>query len=133
MGRYVYSVVRCLPDPRTGEFVNVGAIAGDPLAGHWAIRQRRDTERIRVFAGGPALEAATRCLLALSEEIDRNRTALSLGEAEPLGENWLADLHRNHRNVVQFTEPAPVTANGPQEALAFVFDQLIDPPKASRH
>ena len=39
MGRYVYSLVRCVPDPRTGEFVNVGAIAGDPFTGDWSVRQ----------------------------------------------------------------------------------------------
>lgn len=129
MSRHVYSIVRCLPDPRTGEFVNIGAIAGDPDTGRWAIRQLSNTERIRRFAGGPALEVATSCLLALGEEIDRSHAALE-DEGEPLGEGWLARLHRNHRNVVQFSEPAPILAGDPQEALAFVFDHLIIDPVA---
>ncbi|MET7333846.1 DUF3037 domain-containing protein [Nonomuraea sp. NPDC005650] len=128
MSRYVYSIVRCLPDPRTGEFVNIGAIAGDPVTGRWAVRQVSNTERIPKFASGPALEAATSCLLALGEEIDQNQAALMEDEGEPLNEDWLAKLHRDHRNIVQFSEPAPILADDPQEALAFVFDQLIIDP-----
>jgi hypothetical protein len=128
MSRYVYSIVRCLPDPRTGEFVNIGAVAGDPVSGRWAIRQLSNTERIRRFAGGLALEAATSCLLAIGEEIDQNQAALLEDEVEPLDEDWLAKLHRDHRNVIQFSEPAPILANDPQEALAFVFDHLITDP-----
>ena len=37
--RYVFSLVRCVPNPRTGEFVNVGAIAGDPESEDWSVRQ----------------------------------------------------------------------------------------------
>ncbi|MGI5269235.1 DUF3037 domain-containing protein [Nonomuraea sp. CA-218870] len=106
MSRFVYSIVRCLPDPHTGEFVNIGAVAVDPLAGRWAVRQLSDTDRIRKFVGGPALEAATSCLLALGEKSDQNQAALMEDEAEPLGEDWLAKPHRDHRNVAQFSEPA---------------------------
>ena len=50
MSRYLYSIIRCLPDPQTGEFVNVGVIAGDPATGDWAVRRLSNIERIRRFA-----------------------------------------------------------------------------------
>jgi Protein of unknown function (DUF3037) len=61
MGLYQYSVVRCVPEPRTGEFINVGAIAGSAEDGNWdarlitsfrraweALRNRTTRCRIRV-------------------------------------------------------------------------------------
>ncbi|MFC3983010.1 DUF3037 domain-containing protein [Streptosporangium jomthongense] len=134
MSRYVYSIVRCLPDPRTGEFVNVGAVAGDPVTGDWTIRQISNLDRARKFAGTAALETAISQLIHLDEEIDRSRTALLEDHGEPLGEEWLLKLHRDHRNVVQFSEPAPLLAHSAEEALAFVFEHLIiDPVSASKH
>ncbi len=43
--RYVYSLVRFVPDPARGEFVNVGAIAGSEDGAEWQIRQVENTVR----------------------------------------------------------------------------------------
>ncbi|AQZ60226.1 unnamed protein product [[Actinomadura] parvosata subsp. kistnae] len=134
MSRYIYSIVRCLPDPRTGEFVNIGAIAGDPTTGDWSLRQLSNLQRVRRFVDRPILETATGCLLKLYDEIERHQAALLEDTGEPLGEDWLERLHRDHRNIVQFSAPAPVIANDAQEALAFVFEHLIvDPVESPKH
>ncbi|GAA2204015.1 hypothetical protein GCM10009850_001350 [Nonomuraea monospora] len=134
MSRYIYSIVRCLPDPKTGEFVNIGAIAGDPTTGDWSLRQLSNLQRVRRFVDRPVLETATGCLLRLYDEIERNQAALVEDTGEPLGEDWLYRLHHDYRNIVQFSAPAPVIANDAHEALAFVFEHLIvDPVESPRH
>ncbi|MEU6716025.1 DUF3037 domain-containing protein [Nonomuraea sp. NPDC046802] len=127
MSRYLYSIVRCLPDPRTGEFVNFGAIAGNPETGDWSIRQLSKVDRIRKFAGTQALEAAASFLFEVDAEIDQSRSGLEEG-LDPLGEKWLHDMHRNHRNVVQLSMPAPILADSAEEALEIVFTHLIIDP-----
>lgn len=124
MSRYIYSIVRCLPDPRTGEFMNVGAIAGDPLTGDWAIRQLSNTDRVRKFAGASALGAASDFIFNVGSEIDLNRQALDDG-SDLLGEDWLARLHHDHRNVVQLSPPAPLIAQSAAQALEVIFNHMI--------
>ncbi|WP_066373872.1 DUF3037 domain-containing protein [Herbidospora mongoliensis] len=133
MSRYVYSIVRCLPDPRTGEFVNVGAIAGDPVTGDWSYRQLSNLERARKFAGRPAVEVVLGSLLDLDEQIDRHKEALRQDRGQLIPDNWLDRLHHDHRNVVQFSAPAPILADSAEDALAVIFEHmLIDPVATAR-
>ncbi|MFC4585342.1 DUF3037 domain-containing protein [Sphaerisporangium corydalis] len=129
MSLYLYSIVRCLPDPRTGEFVNFGAIAGNPDIGDWSIRQLSKVDRIRKIAGASALEAAASFVFEVDAEIDQSRSGLDEG-FDPLGEDWLLNKHRNHRNVVQLSMPAPILADSAEEALEIVFGHLIIDPIA---
>ncbi|GAA0430547.1 hypothetical protein Acor_46260 [Acrocarpospora corrugata] len=124
MSRYIYSIVRCLPDPRTGEFMNVGAVVGDPVTGDWAIRQLSNTDRVRKFAGSSAFGAASEFIFNVGSQIDLSRQALEDGR-EPLGETWLARLHHDHRNVVQLSPPTPMVAQSAIQALDLIFDQMI--------
>jgi hypothetical protein len=43
--RYVYSVVRYVPNPASGEFVNIGVIAGSDETGDWSLRQAGNQRR----------------------------------------------------------------------------------------
>ena len=43
--RYLYSLIRFVPDPGAGEFVNVGAIVGAEETGDWQIRFVRNSDR----------------------------------------------------------------------------------------
>src|SRR5260221_14556979 len=111
MNRYLYSLVRCVPDPRTGEFVNVGAIAGDPVTGDWSVRQIANESRIRKFAGGASLDAAHSFLTRVGLQIDETRALMEDDAAVTLlGDSWLQSLHHDHRNVVQLSPPAPMVA-----------------------
>lgn len=125
MSRYIYSIIRCLPDPQTGEFVNYGAIAGDPVTGDWGIRQLSKTDRVRRFAPVAVLDVASSFMLRLGTMIDAQRTPL---ENEILGEEWLQGLHHDHRNIVQLSPPAPILADSAQEALELIFQHMIIDP-----
>ncbi len=128
MTRYWYSLVRCVPDPRTGEFVNVGAIAGDPVSGDWSIRQVSNESRVRRLAGAAELEAVHGFLARVGLEIDQNRSRLEEEAADPLGESWLQTLFHDHRNVVQLSPPTPMVADDAEQALELLFDQLVIDP-----
>jgi len=127
MTRYLYSLIRCVPDPRTGEFVNVGAIAGDPESEDWSVRQVSSESRVRKLADALALGAVHEFLSRVGFEIDR-RQGLAGESSQILDEAWLNRLHYDHRNVVQLSPPAPILAEDAEQALDVLFGrEIIDP------
>jgi hypothetical protein len=128
MNRYVYALVRCVPHPRTGEFINMAAIAGRPETGDWSIRQVSNESRVRKLAGAEELQAVHGFLVRVGLEIDKRQLLFEEESGEPLGEDWLQHLHHDHRNVVQLSTPAPIVADNAEQALDIVFSrQIIDP------
>ncbi|MBC6462125.1 DUF3037 domain-containing protein [Actinomadura sp. HBU206391] len=128
MDVYLYSVVRCMPDPRTGEFVNVAAIAGNPVAGDWSMRQVGDESRARRLADATALEAVHGFLAEAGAEIDENLERMEdIGESG-LDEAWLQRLYRDHQDVVQLTRPTPILAEDAEQALEILFDRVVIDP-----
>lgn len=123
--RYVYSVVRFVPNPATGEFVNVGAIAGNEDTGDWSVRQAQNPKRARSFGPPESLNALFAFLTEVGRRIDLS-DALETAAPE-LSEDWLTDLHERHRNVIQLSPPAPLVADNAEDALDLVFSQLIEP------
>ncbi|MEO3805042.1 DUF3037 domain-containing protein [Nonomuraea sp. B1E8] len=128
MAKYLYSIVRCLPDPRTGEFVNVGAIAGDPTTGDWAVRRVSNTERIKRFAPSAAIDVADRFIVRVTSEIAEAREAMESSDDLPISEQWLYGLHHDHRNIVQLSPPAPIVAGRVEAALDVIFQHMIIDP-----
>ena len=43
--RYMYSVIRFVPDPIRGEFVNVGVLAGSDESSEWDLRMVESLKR----------------------------------------------------------------------------------------
>ncbi len=128
MSRYLYCLVRCVPNPRTGEFVNYGAIVGDPDTGDWSVRQVSSERHVQKLAHRATRNAVHNFLSAISEQIEEDRdTAETAGESK-LSETWLRSLHHDHRNVVQLTSPVPVIAENAEEALDFLFKRMIIDP-----
>jgi hypothetical protein len=128
VSKYIYSIVRCLPDPRTGEFVNVGAIAGDPLTGDWAVRRVSNTERIKRFAPNAAIDVTDRFIVRITSEIAEAREALETSDSLPLDDQWLYRLHHDHRNIVQLSPPTPIIAGYAEAALDIIFKHMIIDP-----
>lgn len=128
MSLYEYSLVRCVPAPRTGEFINIGAIAGSAEDDSWDVRQIQNERRAaRICA--PEHLAAVHEFLALVA--DRINTAELEGESLP--GSWLADMHADMRNVVQLSEPQPAVGTSATSVLDVVFDRMvIDPERVAR-
>ncbi len=126
--RYVYSVVRYVPNPASGEFVNIGAIAGSDEAGDWSLRQAENPRRARSFGPAESLNALFAFLNDVGRRVDN---FVSMPEEWPytsdeeISEAWLNDLHLRHRNIIQLSPPTPIVADSAEEALGHVFEHLI--------
>ncbi len=133
--RHVYSVVRFVPDPGRGEFVNVGAIVGSEDSSEWQCRQIDNPVRARAIDEHKSLEAAWAFLDRVGQTMDDyERAQGSLLEPDvELSEAWLDQLYAEHRNVVQLSPPAPMVAASAQEALDRIFDQMVLDPALRRH
>lgn len=132
MSRFLYSLVRCVPDPRTGEFVNVGAIAGSAEAGEWAVRQLSSEARVRKMAGPRELEAVHGFLARVGEQVDLQMELDAADSDGLLPETWLHALHHDHRNVVQLSAPAVVAASSAESALDLIFERMLIDPLSQR-
>ncbi len=129
--RYLYALVRCVPDPRTGEFINIGAIAGHAQTGDWAVRQVSSEKRAFKLAGSAALETVHGFLARTQEAIEMQELLFDQDvdpSTEYLTESWLYGLYQDHRNVVQLAQPTPMLAASAEEVLDIVFERMIIDP-----
>lgn len=125
--RYVYSLIRFVPDPARGEFVNVGAIAGSEESSEWQVRQIENPVRARGVDDSRSLDAVWSFIDSIGAQMDAYEQALS-SLFEPnaeLTEAWLVKLHADHQNIVQLSPPAPMVAESAEDALDRVFELMV--------
>ena len=134
MMRFVYSLIRFVPDPAKGEFVNVGAIVGSELSSEWQIRQVSNPARARALDDERSLDLVWAFCTRVGVDIDRFEDSLyRLFDSEvELSEDWLENLHTQHRNIVQLSPPSPMVADSADEALDRLFSQMILDPTRHR-
>ncbi len=125
---HVYSLVRCVPDPRTGEFINIAAIVGSAATGQWAVRQVSSERRAVKLADAQILGVVHAFLAQVGMDIDARDEEMELGVGDALDESWLDRMHHDHRNVVQLTSPTPMLAESPEAALELLFEHMIIDP-----
>jgi hypothetical protein len=133
--KHVYSLIRYVPDPVRGEFVNVGAIAGCDESSEWEIRQVANPARARRLDERGSLSAAWAFMDQLGRAVDAHEAAIQQptpAEDTLLSEEWLADLWGRYHNVVQLSPPAPMLADSTTEALDDIFTQLVVDPAPHR-
>lgn len=68
--RFVYSIVRFVPDPARGEFVSVGAIVGSEESSEWQYRQVENPARARALDERQTLDAVWSFLDRVGRQID---------------------------------------------------------------
>jgi len=136
--KHIYSLIRFVPDPARGEFINVGAIAGSEESSEWGIRQISNAKRARAIGQSDtptALQAVWYFIDCIGEIIDNHQDsieALSPSDVEP-NEVWLEALHSDYRNVVQLSPPTPIVAANVDEALDRIFQHaILDPERQQR-
>lgn len=133
--RFVYSIVRFVPDPARGEFVNVGAIVGSEESSEWQCRQIENPTRARALDERQALDAVWSFLDRVGRQIDDfERAGETLFDpAVELSEAWMERLYVDHRNLVQLSRPSPMVATNADEAMDRIFDDLVVDPARRRH
>lgn len=133
--KHVYSLIRYVPDPVRGEFINVGAIAGCDESSEWEIRQVANPARARRLDERGSLSASWAFMDQLGRAVDAHEAAIQQptpAEDTLLSEDWLADLWCRYRNIVQLSPPAPVLADSTTKALDEIFAQLVVDPAPHR-
>ena len=117
--RFVYSLVRFVPDPARGEFVNVGAIVGSEESSEWDVQQISNPVRARAIDDHKALDGVWSFLDRVGRDIYEYEEATErlLESPVELSEAWLERLFINHRNIVQLSPPTPMVASMPGRRL----------------
>jgi len=125
--RYIYSLIRFVPDPARGEFVNVGAIVGSEESSEWQVRQIENPKRARAIDENASLDAVWSFIDRVGVDIDNFEAAAQslFGPDVELTEDWLWRLHADHQNIVQLSAPVPMVAESADEALESVFDLMV--------
>src|SRR4051794_13508183 len=97
---YTFSLIRFVPDPGRGEFVNIGALAGDEESADWAVRWISNYQRASALDSGDLLPAAKAFTGVLDETIaDLERPTLD--GREPFSRAMLESLAIEMNNLVQ--------------------------------
>lgn len=135
MTRYIYSVIRFVPDPASGEFVNIGAIAGSDETADWDIRIVSNPKRVSAIDDEGVIEAAMAHVTGIARRIERYRSAIENEEqaTEQVNERWLEKLYSHSQRIVQFSELAPMRASSAAEALEQIFEHQVPDPARRKH
>jgi len=126
--KYLYSVIRFVPDPAIGERVNLGILVGSEDSNEWEICTVDDMSRAaeleRSFETKVLPEVRDR-LEHLAEELDTFTPDAGSGFVPD--EAWMRQLAYDNQNALQFDPPLPVLASSIDEALESLWNDLIIP------
>jgi Protein of unknown function (DUF3037) len=127
--RYVYSVVRFVPDPARGESTNLAVVAGNDESSEWELRRVDNLKRARALDDRGILPEAVASIERLSKEIDDYVTAVEEDRrsVSNISESWLDALARHSGNVIQFTAPLPLLADSLEMAIGMVAGEFLAP------
>ena len=132
--KYKYSVVKFVPDPIRGEFVNVGIIAGSDDSSEWELRTVENTKRARGLDDKGLLRIVWNTFDDLGRKIDRYSDAIEAGQLDEASSevsfDWLKRLSEESQNVVQFTSPSVIVSPSIEQALEILFDQFVVEPES---
>ncbi len=125
---FLYSLLQCVPNPRTGEFVTFGAIAGDPISNEWAIRIVENESHISRLAGKADIRMIHNFVEAVYKDDGFHGEYISNPDSVT-SKSWLHKLFSDNRNIIQLSEPLPFVASDVNEVLDLVFKFMITQPK----
>lgn len=122
---FQFSLIRFVPDPARGEFVNIGAVAGSDEAREWELRLVSNLSRAKALDGRGVLSKAFAYAAGLEDHIAALDLLPETAGPEPISAELLRRRAMEMHNIVQFSPPAPVAADSADAALELVFDQLV--------
>ena len=120
--RFVYSVLRYMPDAGKGEFVNIGALAGSEDLDQWDIRLTNHWTRVRALHRSASRACVLDLLRPLLMVVEENEKG---SEGSELSESVLRALSSDPRSAVQVAPPLALLAEDVDAALDQVFAQLV--------
>ena len=128
--RFVYSVIRYVPNPARGEFVNVGVIVGSDETDKWEVRglDNMSASADRFVGDGSTVSAVAEFVedlgLLFAEHSELGHPLME-GPPPVPSEAWLDQIHATHRNIVQLSTPYPMAADSISDAVSEMFEMLV--------
>lgn len=132
--RYDFWVIRYVPDPIRGEFVNIGVIAG--AAEDWSLRRVSNLRRASRIGGSATVTEAflRRIESSIEDNLQAVESLLPLDGAPAFGKGRIEDLRLRMNNIVQISDPRPVLAGSSEEAADMAFElMVVDSDHTVRH
>lgn len=137
---YLYSVIRFVPNPTLGEFINVGIIAGNDDTRDWSVQWLHDMRRAKTLDDAlganmyPVLERYRARIEEYVSSVRKPHLDLTIDYTEPqVNHEWLTQMHLSTNDVIQFTKPLPVFSESSQQAIGIVQNLLLfEPEPATR-
>ncbi len=123
--RFVYSVIRFVPDNVRGEFINIGVIVGTDDSEHgsaWKFQLTEDWERATQLDS----HQSPFVLPHVQEHLNEVLPMIAGWGDEGDGESKLRQLCHDWQNCVQLSEPLPLVANSCDEALTPTMSLFVD-------
>jgi len=133
MTKYQYSIIRFVPSPIRGEFVNLGLIVGSDQTGEWLIDVVSSRSRATKLDDENVFPMVAADIQRLQSNIESYSDPDMFGASVDLSLDWLRELSRDSQNLLQFSTPKTVLATSAQEALDKLWRFLVfEPTKSSR-
>lgn len=133
MTKYQYSIIRFVPSPIRGEFVNLGLIVGSDQTDEWLIDVVGSRSRATKLDDENVFPMVAADLQRLQSNIESYSDPDMFGASVDLSLSWLRELSRDSQNLLQFSTPKTVLATSAQEAMEKLWNRLVsEPTKNSR-
>ncbi|MEO6787822.1 MAG: DUF3037 domain-containing protein, partial [Chthoniobacteraceae bacterium] len=130
-----YAVVRFLPYPEAGEFVNVGVVVHCPVSGFFDYRllDAKRTSRVNGFFPELQIEHYRDSLKHCDEELERMRGEVGIagGTARQttlnptVGVALFRELIRPRETVIRFSNAGTALAADPEALIQELFDRYV--------
>lgn len=125
MLKYHYSVIRFVPSPTRGEFVNPGIIVGSDATDEWAMELVGRKSRAAKLDDAGILPLVSTELQRLQLRFSGDDEESSWSDGPEINEVWLAEMASQSRNVVQYTPPQPILAVDVAAAMEKLWNTFI--------
>lgn len=125
MPKYQYSVIRFVPSPTRGEFVNLGIIVGSDATDEWTMDLVGKKNRAAKLDDAGILPLVSTELERLQLRFPSDDEETPFNNGPEISEVWLADMASQCRNVVQYTPPQPILASDATTAMEKLWTMFI--------
>lgn len=132
--KFLFSVLKFVPDSVRGEFINIGAIVGSDESNEWGLRIIDNYSRAKKIDSSDMLPAVINHVTTLASEIDDFNASQNsmLPNSTEINSAWLQNLRDASQNLLQLTSPTPIIANDINHAFDVIFDEFILEPESRR-
>lgn len=133
MTKYHYSIVRFVPSPVRGEFVNLGIIVGCDEKGEWLIDIASSRSRATKIDDQNVFPMVAADLQRLQSDIEGYADSEVLVPNRDVSLEWLSQMARDSQNLLQFSTPRPILAESADSAMAQLWPLLVVEPTKTEH